>query len=165
MRILENEVSKNFKPPKLLTLCCSHPQPSSLVLSKIHGASTLFPTLMSHATHTPPCASHLGLHGSRHPPAYLTLSFLMVDPTRKIQSCYLKRIIALAPKRRPSFPDPYLYKRVFCCRLRIEGAERPNAYYFKDIPTVIVFIKPLCIISLDVSQGNNIKMHENSAGD
>lgn len=35
----------------------------------------------------------------------------------------------------------------------------------KTSPTVIVFIKPLCIISLDVSQGNSIKMHDNSAGD
>lgn len=120
--ILENEVSQNFRPPKPLTALIT-----SLLFGVEQNPCCFYSVSCAHFTCHPLCPAIQVFMVSCNPPASLALSFLMVNPKRKIQSGYQKRITALAPKRRSSSPSPLSFKRGFCCRLHIVGAEWPNA--------------------------------------
>lgn len=76
-----------------------------------------------------------------------------------------KQEVTPVTQRKQSFPWPLPVHRVSHSRFLLDRAEWPNTHSLKDKPLVMVFIKPLCIMSLDGIQSHSIKMHEHFAGD
>lgn len=100
--VLENATSKNFRLPRLLTLCSSHPQPTSLVLSKIHRCLRSVTCTMSHATSSVQAVEAF-MVPMIHLHIWLRASWWSFQNGKYSQSCHQKRMITPAPQRKPSF--------------------------------------------------------------